>query len=226
MNAKALVAKALVMTGAAFAALSMSAWSEPAGGAAQGRGRGGGQPVQPIQQVKAGLFVVAGGGANSVVRVTNDGVILVDTKLPGDQNYTDLMAQIRTVTSQPVKFAVVTHHHADHTGNIDRFLAAGAQVIGHENLKKNLVTYQPNAPIAPPSITYDKEYVVRLGGVTVEAHHYGRSHTSGDTSTLFISASAQSRPTAWAGMISPPSIIRFWLSPRASPPRIRPRSSR
>src|SRR5438477_12612077 len=108
-----------------------------------GQGRGG-QPVQPIQPVKPGLFVVAGAGANSLVRVTPDGVILVDTKLAGEQNYNALVDQIKTVTDKPVKFVIVTHHHADHTGNVDRFLAAGVQVIGHENLKKNVATYQPN----------------------------------------------------------------------------------
>ena len=55
---------------------------------AQGPGRGGGQPVQPIQMVKPGLYVVPGGGSNSIVRVTSEGVILVDTKLPGEANYT------------------------------------------------------------------------------------------------------------------------------------------
>jgi glyoxylase-like metal-dependent hydrolase (beta-lactamase superfamily II) len=129
--------------------------------------------------------MVAGAGANSLVRVTPDGVILVDTKLAGEQNYNALVEQIKTVTDKPVKFAIVTHHHADHTGNVDRFLAAGVQVVGHENLKKNLATYQPNAPIAPPSITYDKAYAVKLGGVTVEAMHFGRSHTSGDSIVYF-----------------------------------------
>jgi len=154
------------------------------GAFAQGRGRGG-NPVQPIQPVKPGLFVVAGAGANSLVRVTKDGVILVDGKLTGQQNYDALMAQIKTVTDQPVKFMFVTHHHADHTGNNGLFLAAGVQVIGHDNLKKNLATYQPNAPIAPPGITYDKKYDVKLGGVTVEARHFGRSHTSGDSIIYF-----------------------------------------
>jgi len=53
-------------------------------GGGGGGGRGGGQPVQPIQMLKPGLYVVPGGGANSIVRVTNEGVILVDTKLPGE----------------------------------------------------------------------------------------------------------------------------------------------
>ena len=58
---------------------------------AQGRGRGGGgQPVQAIQMIKPDLYVVPGAGANSIVRVTKDGVILVDTKLPGEANYNAL----------------------------------------------------------------------------------------------------------------------------------------
>jgi cyclase len=153
----------------------------PAPAGAQGAGRGGGQPVQPIQQIRPGLFVVAGAGATSIVRVTSDGVILVDGKLPGEQNYNALMEQIKTVTDKPVKFMIVTHHHADHTGNNDRFLAAGVQIVANQNLNKNLETYQFNPRPAMANVTYDKEYAVRLGGVAVEAHHFGRSHTSGDT---------------------------------------------
>jgi cyclase len=153
---------------------------------AQGRGRGGGQPVQPIQMVKPGLYVVPGGGSNSLVRVTTDGVILVDTKLPGEANYNALMEQIRSVTMQPVKTVIVTHHHADHTGNNDRFIAAGAQIIGHEQLSKNLDTYQFDPRPAKPSTTYDKpEYSVRLGGVEVRVLHLGRAHTGGDSVVYF-----------------------------------------
>ena len=48
---------------------------------AQQQKKGGGQPVQPIQQVKPGLYMVPGAGANSEVRLTSDGIILVDGKL-------------------------------------------------------------------------------------------------------------------------------------------------
>src|SRR5262245_30813877 len=140
---------------------------------AQGGGRGGGQPVQPIQMVKPGLYLVPGGGSNSIVRVTPDGVILVDTKLPGAANYDALVAQIKTVTPQPVKIVIVTHHHADHTGNDDRFIAAGAQVIGHAALASALDTYQFDPKPAKPTTTYDgAERVVRLGGV----EEIGRAH--------------------------------------------------
>jgi glyoxylase-like metal-dependent hydrolase (beta-lactamase superfamily II) len=166
--------KRLAITTALATALSVAL-------AAQGRGRGGGQPVQSIQEVKPGLYLVPGAGANSIVRVTNEGVILVDTKLPGDQNYNDLMAQIRSVTNQPVKFVIVTHHHADHTGNTAKFLEAGAQVLGHDNLKKNLASYQFDPRPSSPDLTYDNNYTVRLGSVEVRVVHYGRSHTSGDS---------------------------------------------
>ena len=148
----------------------------------------GAQPGQQIQLVKPALYMVTGAGANSLVRITNDGVILMDGKLPGDQNYSGLMDQIKTITDKPVKFMIVTHHHADHTGNNAKFLSAGAQIVGHANLAKNLETYQsPNfdAHAAMPSITYDKEYVVRLGGAAVEVKHFGRSHTSGDSIVYF-----------------------------------------
>ncbi len=153
----------------------------PAGQQAPTVGRGGGQPVLSIQQVKPGLFLVPGGGSNSIVRVTNDGVILVDTKMPSQANYDGLLAQIKTVTNQPVKIVAVTHHHADHTGNNDRFLAAGATVVGHAQLAANLPTYQFDPRPAPPNVTYDTSYTIRLGGAEVRVLHFGRSHTGGDS---------------------------------------------
>src|SRR3984957_10725600 len=148
-------------------------------------GRGAPQP-QAIQQVKPGLYMITGAGGNTTVRVTSQGLIVVDGKLPGQANYDALMALIKSVSDQPVKYLIVTHHHADHTGNNQRFLDAGVQVVAHENLKKNLVTYAVDPKPAPPSITYPgDEYTVQLGDVKVELHHFGRAHTSGDTVVYF-----------------------------------------
>jgi glyoxylase-like metal-dependent hydrolase (beta-lactamase superfamily II) len=179
----------LVLAAAAVVAWGVGALAQapaPAPGAPQGQGRGGGQPVLPIQMVKPGLYVVPGGGSNSIVRVTSEGVILVDTKMPGAANYDGLMAQIRSVTPQPVKVVIVTHHHADHTGNDDRFIAAGAQVIGHAALASALDTYQFDPKPTKPTTTYDgNERVVRLGGVEARVLHLGRAHTGGDSVVYF-----------------------------------------
>ena len=145
------------------------------GGAAQAA-------VQTISQLKPGLFLVVGAGGNTSVRVTKDGLIVGDTKNLGDPFYNGLMDQIKTVSALPVKWVVVTHHHQDHSGNIKKFTDAGAQVVAHANLKKNLVTYAPQqGKPGDPTVTYDKKYSFKLGGVKAEVYHYGRAHTGGDS---------------------------------------------
>src|SRR5262245_24209189 len=111
---------------------------------AQG-GRGAQAPApQAIKQVKPGVYMVINGGGNSTVRVTDQGIFLVDTKNLGEQFYNDLLAQIKTVSPQPVKYAFVTHVHQDHSGNIERFQKAGVPVIAFEGLNKNLHVGGPN----------------------------------------------------------------------------------
>jgi len=162
-----------------FAAAAEIVCAQPQGG------KGGGNQAQAIKEVKPGLYVVTGAGGNSSVRVTKQGIILVDGKLPAAGNFDRLMELIKSVSNQPIKYMFVTHHHQDHTGNNDKFLALGIPIIAHENLKSNLVTYAATPKPAPPTITYSKNYKVKLGGVTVEAYHFGRAHTSGDTVVYF-----------------------------------------
>jgi cyclase len=152
---------------------------------AQPPGKKGGPPNLATQQVKPGLYMITGAGANTEVRVTNEGLIVVDGKLPGDENYNALMDQIKMISTQPIKFLIVTHHHADHTGNNNKFLAAGVQVVAQENLNKNLATYQQTPKPADATITYNNDYTVRLGGVEAKLYHFGRAHTSGDTVVYF-----------------------------------------
>ena len=82
--------------------------------------------------------MVGGSGGNSLVRVTNNGIVLVDTKLPGEAYYNQLMDAIKTLSNQPIRYAVVTHVHVEHSGNIESFVKNGTQVVAHENFVKNL----------------------------------------------------------------------------------------
>lgn len=176
--------RTLISIAFAFLAAGVPAQpQQPAASAAAGRGAP--QP-QAIQQVKPGLYMITGAGGNTTVRVSSQGLIVVDGKLPGQANYDASMALIKGVSDQPIKYLIVTHHHADHTGNNQRFLDAGVQVVAHENLKKNLVTYEFNPKPAPPSLTYPgAQYALSVGDVKVELHHFGRAHTSGDTVVYF-----------------------------------------
>jgi cyclase len=161
-------------------------WAQ--GGGAANQAKGAPPPPQPqmIQMLKPGLFLVTGAGGNTSVRVTKAGLIVVDTKNLGVPFYNDLMAQIKTVSDKPVKFVIVTHHHQDHSGNIQSFRDAGATVIANEGLAKALETYAPaQGKPAQPTVKYTEHYKVKLGGAKVEVHHYGRGHTGGDSIVYF-----------------------------------------
>jgi glyoxylase-like metal-dependent hydrolase (beta-lactamase superfamily II) len=174
------------------------------GGAKGAPKKGGGRPVEPILAVKDGLFYVPGAGANSVVRLTNDGLILVDGKLPGQENFDALMAQIRTKSDAPVRYVILTHHHADHTGTNAQFLALRAELIAHDELRRNLQSYEFDPRPAPPSFTYSTDrYVVRLGGVEAEVRHFGGAHTSGDSVVYFPDLKAVAVSDAVTNGISP-----------------------
>jgi hypothetical protein len=57
----------------------------PQGGGPGGRGGAAGQAVEKIKELKPNLYMIAGAGANTLVRVTPEGLIVVDTKLAGDE---------------------------------------------------------------------------------------------------------------------------------------------
>lgn len=162
--------------------------------APQGRGGGGargGAPdtVMPARQLKPGLFLVTGAGANTMIRVTTEGLIVVDTKNPGDDQYNGLLAQIKAVSPLPVKFVINTQHHPDHVGNNQKFIDAGAQVLALEALKSFMASDTRTSQIpGRPTQTFAKDYVLKLGGAEVQAHFYGRGHTGDDTMVYFPDA--------------------------------------
>jgi glyoxylase-like metal-dependent hydrolase (beta-lactamase superfamily II) len=112
--------KLLLIASLACATAAITAQG-PAAGAPQGGGRGAGrggpgQTVEKIRPLKPNLYMITGGGANTLVLVTPDGLLVVDTKNPGDENYNRLMEEIRSVSPLPVKYVLNTHHPPDHVG--------------------------------------------------------------------------------------------------------------
>ena len=139
--------------------------------------------IRPVPG-KNGLYVIPGydggvTGGNVAVRVTNDGVILVDNKFP--HSFAMISSEVRKVTSLPVKYVLDTHHHGDHAGSNADFMAI-AEVISHRNARGNMVrNNQPGAP----RIVFGNETAVFLGGAEAQAHHFGRGHTNGDAVIYF-----------------------------------------
>jgi glyoxylase-like metal-dependent hydrolase (beta-lactamase superfamily II) len=139
--------------------------------------------IRPVPG-KDGLYIIPGfdgalSGGNVAVRVTGEGVIIVDNKFV--YSYDDITRQVASVTSQPIRYVLNTHHHFDHAGSNADFMPA-AQVIGHENVRVNII--RNNQTGAPP-ITFADTTSVFLGGAEVQAHHFGRGHTNGDSAIYF-----------------------------------------
>lgn len=132
-----------------------------------------------IAQVKDGLYVITGPGGNIGVRLTADGVILIDDKFP--QDFDEIQSLVATVSDMPVKYVINTHHHGDHSGSNASFLDF-AEVIAHKNARDNIIR---NNQDGAPRIIFVDETAVFLGGVEVQAFHMGTGHTNGDTVVYF-----------------------------------------
>src|SRR5437763_923529 len=74
---------------------------------------------------------LASGNAGFVIG--DDGVVVVDTFFtPAAAE--ELVAEIAKLTPKPIKFAVNTHYHLDHTGGNQLFAARGVPIVAHDNV--------------------------------------------------------------------------------------------
>jgi len=120
------------------------------------------------------------------VRVTPDGVILVDDKFPW--HVEELLEKVKSITSQPIKYVLNSHYHQDHTGANAAMLERGFEVIAQRNLRDEILgkggTLR-NEPAAAPRNVFGDFGAVYLGGVEVQMLYLGRAHTNGDTFVYF-----------------------------------------
>ena len=120
------------------------------------------------------------------------GVVSIDScsTVTRTQAYLDSIA---SVTPQPVRTLLNTHHHGDHTfGN---FLFSGATIVGHEETRTGILEWgQPkSAPfwtevewgdveLAPPFLTYTDSVTVWVDDLKAEVKHVGLpAHTTNDS---------------------------------------------
>src|SRR5215510_9744263 len=92
-----------------------------------------------LVKVKDDLYVIHNDfvPGNSTALITNEGVVLVDDKFEID--HASIMAELKKVTNQPVKYVVNTHHHGDHSGGNVKLQQLNAQVVASEEARENMV---------------------------------------------------------------------------------------
>lgn len=152
-------------------------------------------------KVLDGIYVYVGGegvDSNSTAIVTKEGVVIIDTRVsPIEAN--KLLAAIRQLTDQPVRYVINTHYHGDHTlGN--QVFKDTAVIIAHKNVRaslgdengrKHLDFFKTrNLPgldevrITLPNIVYEDKLELVTGGTRLRLIHIGRGHTDGDTAVF------------------------------------------
>lgn len=130
-----------------------------------------------------------------------DGIFMVDSQYA--QVTDKLVAAIRKISPQPIRFFTNTHVHVDHTGGNANFAKMGAVLIAREELRDELLHPPGRAasgnPAATntdsarlPMITYGMGDPVRIfmNGETVELIPVRAAHTGGDTMVRFRKADA------------------------------------
>ncbi len=165
-----------ILAGALFLTLAWFAYTQNQG-----------QPPQlKINKVHDDLYEIEGDGGNVAVLVTNEGIVLVDDKF--EQDHDAILAQIKTVSQQPVKYVINTHYHQDHSGGNAKFLPT-AEVISTQQARTNILEHKQTnvtgAPVAPARVVFTDETAIFLGGKEVRAKFFGRGHTNGDAVVYF-----------------------------------------
>jgi len=161
-----------------------------------------------VDKVRDNLYVLRGGGGNTAAFITANGVVLVDTKVPGWGK--PIIDKVKEITDKPVTTIINTHTHFDHVGGNTEFPAT-VDVVTHENTAKLMQEMRPvtAGPEQPnifkdssgrglPKRTFTDRMTVGSGNERIELHYFGRAHTGGDAWVVFPAVRALHTGDAFA----------------------------
>ena len=173
--------------GALTRAAALPQEKSPAEQLAAMRAEFGGAPIQ-AQPLTDNLTLLSGPGGNVVVLNGKDGKLIGDNFVqPAWPHLKDALA---TIGNEPLKTAVDTHWHFDHSDNNASVRAAGATLIAHTNTKKRMsethtlavlnLTFSPSPAEALPQQTFDQTHKISMNGESISLVHIPPAHTDSD----------------------------------------------
>jgi glyoxylase-like metal-dependent hydrolase (beta-lactamase superfamily II) len=143
-------------------------------------------------------------GGNIAVLHGKDGKLLVDTGVA--ESRSQIADALARISADPMKYAINTHWHFDHTDGNQWLNEAGATIIAHENVRKRMSeptrigpwdhTFPPADAAALPTFTLRAAGTQEgaagaqlfVNGTTVRLDTYLPAHTDGDLSIEFSDA--------------------------------------
>lgn len=169
------------------------------------------EPSLTVVEVKPHIYLIGDAGANVVVHVGADGVIVVDTGR-ADRAHA-VLAEIRRLTSRPIRYVINTSADADHVGGNAVISGAGQPLTPTGYLRDGLADRQfapilaeervlarmsaaageqsPPYPVAAwPTTTYsatagEHQRKLVLNGEAIQVMHQPAAHTDGDSLVYF-----------------------------------------
>ena len=134
-----------------------------------------------IHPVSGNVSYIEGRGGNIGLFIGEDGVFLIDDQYAP---LTDkIVAAIREVSDEPIRFLVNTHMHPDHTGGNENFGRMGTLIFGHDNVRTQMAA--ADYAEEPPLITFSEDMRFHINGETVHVFKVPDAHTNGDSFIKF-----------------------------------------
>ncbi len=164
-------------------------------------------PLSYTNEIAPGVYSFGGGnGYHSMFMVTDDGVAVFESV--SNAHAEKLLAAIKEITDQPVKYAFHSHNHWDHAGGGKVFQDAGAETVMHSQAAAWLEA-NPGMETSPPDVTWDGNHRdFEIGGTTVELHYLGLNHGLG--MTVFV---IPEKKTAYIADLVSPNRVMFTIVP-------------
>jgi cyclase len=156
--------------------------------------------------VRDGIYMLVGQGGNVTVQIGEDGILIVDTQFARMSDA--IVAAIRELSDQPIRYIVNTHHHGDHIGGNGNLRRAGdtviggnmpgavpyaegggAQVLAHENVLLRLTLASGDEAVDsslwPTNTFFNDEKRLYYNGEGIRIIHQPSAHTDGDVFVFF-----------------------------------------
>lgn len=153
-----------------------------------------------VLAVQGNVHMLAlGGGANVVVQIGSDGIVVVDTSTSA--RAPEVLATIRRLSNKTIRYVINTHEHPDHVGGNAVISQAGtsfgedeplpfASIYAHEHVLNALGAPTGKKPALasefwPTDTYFTSSMEIHFNGEQIELLHQPAAHTGGDSIVLF-----------------------------------------
>lgn len=145
-------------------------------------------------QLSDNIYYLEGQGGNIGVSIGDDGIFIIDDQFaPLSEKILDAL---ETLSDEPVRFVLNTHHHPDHVGGNTNMARTGAVIVAHDfvrrYLKNGFTDGDPSRMLTAdqslglPIVTFTDSVDFHLNGDDIHVFYNGPGHTGGDSFVYFL----------------------------------------